>query len=286
MTGHASIDSAVEAMKLGAFDYLTKPIDTVRLDFLVEKALEDRKVQDEVRSLRQGLHQRFSFHSLIGKSASDPRGVRAGGPRLGVELHGPDFRRETGTGKELVAQAIHYNDAARGTVPLVAVNCAAIPESLLESEFFGHEKGAFTGADRQKKGRFEQAERRNLTPRRDRLVAPGDAGQVAPGPPGRDVRAGWRWRDDPGGRPNPRGATNIDLAEAVAARVDSAKTFTTDSTSSRSNSLRLRERLDDLQLARGPTSSSRLSERRFPTKTCRPGNFIEVGPLRLAGKRP
>ena len=155
MTAHASIDSAVEAMKLGAYDYLTKPIDHVRLEFLIEKALADRKLQDEVRSLRQGLHQRFSFHSLIGKSAA-MREVFARVARVSASNCTVLIMGETGTGKELVAQAIHYNDASRPG-PLIAVNCAAIPESLLESEFFGHEKGAFTGADRQKKGRFEQA---------------------------------------------------------------------------------------------------------------------------------
>jgi two-component system, NtrC family, response regulator AtoC len=155
MTGHASIDSAVEAMKLGAYDYLVKPVDQVRLEFLVEKALEDRKLQDEVRSLRQGLHQRYSYHNLFGKSPRMRevfgRVARVSSSNCTVLIAG-----ETGTGKELVAQAIHYNDATRRG-PLIAVNCAAIPESLLESEFFGHEKGAFTGADRQKKGRFEQA---------------------------------------------------------------------------------------------------------------------------------
>jgi two-component system response regulator AtoC len=155
MTGHASIDSAVDAMKLGAYDYLVKPIDNVRLEFLVEKALEDRKLQDEVRSLRQGLHQRYSYHNLFGKSTR-MREVFARVARVSASNCTVLVTGETGTGKELVAQAIHYNDKSRGG-PLVAVNCAALPEPLLESEFFGHEKGAFTGADRQKKGRFEQA---------------------------------------------------------------------------------------------------------------------------------
>ena len=90
MTGHASIETAVEAMKLGAHDYLDKPIDHDRLNFLVEKALADRKLQDEVRALRQGLHERYSFHSLIGKSGGDARDFRAGGAGLGVKLHRPD----------------------------------------------------------------------------------------------------------------------------------------------------------------------------------------------------
>ncbi len=155
MTGHASIDSAVEAMKLGAYDYLVKPIDHVRLEFLVQKALEDRKLQDEVRALRQGLHQRYSYHNLFGKSTR-MRDVFARVARVSASNCTVLITGETGTGKELVAQAIHYNDATRRG-PLVAVNCAALPEPLLESEFFGHEKGAFTGADRQKKGRFEMA---------------------------------------------------------------------------------------------------------------------------------
>ncbi len=155
MTGHASIDSAVEAMKLGAYDYLHKPIDSVRLEVLVEKALEDRKLLDEVSALRQGLQQRHAYHNLLGKSPR-MREVFARVARVASSACTVLITGETGTGKELVAQAIHYTDATRSG-PLVAVNCAALPEPLLESEFFGHERGAFTGADRQKKGRFEQA---------------------------------------------------------------------------------------------------------------------------------
>jgi two-component system NtrC family response regulator len=155
MTAHGSIDSAVAAMKLGAYDYLLKPIDAVRLKVLVDQALEDRKLQDEVGVLRQGLQERYSFHNLVGRSARMrevfSRVARVASSSCTVLITG-----ETGTGKELVAQAIHYIDATRQG-PLVAVNCAALPELLLESEFFGHERGAFTGADRQKKGRFEQA---------------------------------------------------------------------------------------------------------------------------------
>ncbi|SIO64985.1 DNA-binding transcriptional response regulator, NtrC family, contains REC, AAA-type ATPase, and a Fis-type DNA-binding domains [Singulisphaera sp. GP187] len=155
MTGNASIDSAVAAMKLGAYDYLLKPIDALRLGVLVEQALEDRKLIDEVESLRHGVQQRCAYHDLLGKSPRMrevfSRVARVASSSCTVLITG-----ETGTGKELVAQAIHYSDVTRRE-PLVAVNCAALPEPLLESEFFGHEKGAFTGADRQKKGRFEQA---------------------------------------------------------------------------------------------------------------------------------
>jgi two-component system NtrC family response regulator len=155
MTGHASIDSAVAAMKLGAYDYLLKPIDALRLGVLVEQALEDRKLLDEVESLRHGLQQRCAYHNLVGKSPR-MREVFARVARVASSSCTVLITGETGTGKELVAQAIHYSDVTRRE-PLVAVNCAALPEPLLESEFFGHERGAFTGADRQKKGRFEQA---------------------------------------------------------------------------------------------------------------------------------
>ena len=155
MTGHASIDSAVAAMKFGAYDYLLKPIDSVLLEVLVEQALEDRKLLDEVAALRQNLQERYASHNLLGQSAGMRevfnRLARVASSNCHVLITG-----ETGTGKELVAQAIHYTDATRRG-PLVAVNCAALPEPLLGSELFGHERGAFTGADRQKKGRFEQA---------------------------------------------------------------------------------------------------------------------------------
>jgi two-component system, NtrC family, response regulator AtoC len=155
MTGHASIDSAVSAMKLGAYDYLLKPIDSVRLEVLVGQALEDRKLLDEVCSLRQNLQERYSFHNLLGKSPR-MREVFSKVARVASSACTVLVTGETGTGKELVAQALHYTDVTRRG-PLVAVNCAALPEPLLESEFFGHERGSFTGADRQKKGRFEQA---------------------------------------------------------------------------------------------------------------------------------
>ena len=155
MTGFASIDTAVEAMKLGAYDYLHKPIDPMRLEVVVEQALEDRRLHDEVAALRQNLQQRFSFHNLLGKGQR-MREVFAKVARVASSNCTVLITGETGTGKELVAQALHFADATRDG-PLVAINCAALPESLLESELFGHEKGAFTGADRRKEGRFEQA---------------------------------------------------------------------------------------------------------------------------------
>ena len=155
MTGFSSIDSAVEAMKLGAYDYLHKPLDPLRLELVVDNALADRRLQDEVQALRLGIQERYSYHNLLGRSPQ-MREVFARVARMGRQSCSVLITGETGTGKELVAQAIHHADESR-LGPLVAVNCGALPEPLLESEFFGHERGAFTGADRQKKGRFEQA---------------------------------------------------------------------------------------------------------------------------------
>jgi two-component system NtrC family response regulator len=156
MTGFPTVESAVEAMKLGAYDLIQKPIDTIRLEVMVHLALEDRRLIDEVADLRHKLQRKFAYHNLLGRSTGMTvvfeRVARVASSPCTVLVTG-----ETGTGKELVAQAIHSSDVTRKG-PLVAVNCAALPEHLLESELFGHERGAFTGADRQKKGRFELAQ--------------------------------------------------------------------------------------------------------------------------------
>lgn len=156
MTGHGSVSTAVEAMRLGAYDYLQKPIDPVTLRLLVDQALAHRRLHDEVRDLRQSLQKRYGFHNLLGRGPK-MRAIFSKVARVASSPCPVLVTGETGTGKELVAQALHYADATRRG-PLVAVNCAALPEYLLESELFGHERGAFTGADRQKKGRFELAQ--------------------------------------------------------------------------------------------------------------------------------
>ncbi len=202
MTGHASIDSAVEAMKLGAYDYLVKPVDQIRLEFLVEKALEDRKLQDEVRSLRQGLHQRYSYHNLFGKSPR-MREVFARVARVSASNCTVLITGETGTGKELVAQAIHYNDATRRG-PLVAVNCAAMPGTAAGERVLRPRERGLHRRRPPEEGPVRAGRRRDDPARRDRRAADGDAGQAPPSPPGWDVRAGRRRRDDPGRRPNPR----------------------------------------------------------------------------------
>ncbi len=154
-TAFGSIDRVVEAMRLGAYDFLTKPIDPTYLKLVMDRALKKRELQDEVLSLRQRLKENFAFHSIISKNKRMHELFELirhiAGTKSTVLIEG-----ETGTGKELIAKAIHYAAESRGN--LVAVNCAALPESLLESELFGHERGAFTSADSRRKGRFELAD--------------------------------------------------------------------------------------------------------------------------------
>jgi DNA-binding NtrC family response regulator len=154
-TGHGSIDEAVQAIRLGAYDFLTKPIDVDNLRHVVQRALRERKLQDEVAQLREQMKNHYSFHNIISKN---PR-VHAIFELISNVAHVTTtvlIEGETGTGKEQVARAIHEASVGREG-PLVAVNCAALPETLLESELFGHEKGSFTSAVGQRKGRFELA---------------------------------------------------------------------------------------------------------------------------------
>src|SRR6185295_9435094 len=155
LTGYASIESAVEAMKRGAYTYLTKPFDPRELFLQIERALESRKLASENVRLKGLLKEKYDFANIVAKSDKMQRVLEAVS-RIAtadstVYIHG-----ESGTGKELIAKAIHLA-SARKDKPFVAINCAAIPETLLESELFGHEKGAFTGAVRSTKGLFTQA---------------------------------------------------------------------------------------------------------------------------------
>ena len=156
MTAYGSERSAVEAMKLGALDYLPKPFDNDELVLVVERALEEGRLRRDLDLLREEVGDRYRFHRLIGRSAA-MRGVferirRVADTDLTVLVRGP-----SGTGKELVANAIHYNSSRRRR-PLITVNCAAFSRELVESELFGHEQGAFTGATRARQGKFELAD--------------------------------------------------------------------------------------------------------------------------------
>lgn len=155
-TGHGSIDEAVQAMRLGAYDFITKPIDFQHLRLVIQRALRERTLQDEVGYLREQLQRSYSFQNIISKN---PR-MHAIFELIKNLAHTTTtvlIEGETGTGKELVARAIHQASQVRGG-PMVAVNCAALPENLLESELFGHEKGSFTSAVGQRRGRFELAD--------------------------------------------------------------------------------------------------------------------------------
>ena len=155
MTAYATVEKAVEAMKRGAFDYVTKPFKNEELILTIRKALEMHRLKQENRLLSQELQERFKFGNIVGKSKLMRQLYeiieKVAQTRASVLITG-----ESGTGKELIARAIHFN-SPRSDKPFVSVNCSALPETLLESELFGHERGAFTGAVTRRRGRFELA---------------------------------------------------------------------------------------------------------------------------------
>ncbi len=160
MTAYTSTKSAIEAMKLGAADYVSKPFDVDELKIVAQKALESAELADENVYLRRELEQKYTFNNIIGKS-SRMQAIFALIERIArtsstVLIHG-----ESGTGKELIARAIHFA-SPRSNRRFLSLNCGAMPENLLESELFGHERGAFTGAVRDKKGLFQEADRGTL----------------------------------------------------------------------------------------------------------------------------
>jgi two-component system response regulator HydG len=157
MTAYSSVDSAVEALKAGAYDYLTKPLDFEVLKLGLARALEHSGLKVENAALKSKLSADYELENIIGKS----RPMKALVEMLAMVAPSEAtvlITGESGTGKELIAKSIHHN-SPRKDRPLVVVNCAALSETLLESELFGHEKGAFTGADRRREGRFKQADR-------------------------------------------------------------------------------------------------------------------------------
>jgi len=157
MTAYASVKTAVEALKAGAFDYLTKPLDIEELKILIEKALENYHLRTENLVLKERLGDRFDFSRIIAVSAKMKTLLET------LAMVAPSdatvlIMGESGTGKEVIANAIHHNSPRAGE-PFIKVSCAALPETLLESELFGHEKGAFTGAVARRDGRFQLAHR-------------------------------------------------------------------------------------------------------------------------------
>jgi Nif-specific regulatory protein len=156
MTAFGSVHTAVEAMKIGAFDYVQKPFEIEEMELKVEKALEHRRLKHEIEYLRHTQQDIYDFDRIVGASGA-LQSVLAVVKKVAKSNTTCLIRGETGTGKELIAGAIHHN-SLRSTRNFVKVNCAALQENLLESELFGHEKGAFTGADKQRVGRFEQAD--------------------------------------------------------------------------------------------------------------------------------
>lgn len=155
ITGDNSIETAVESMKEGAFDYITNPFEDDTLLIAVKKALKMRSLTMENRYLRKELESHFNFGNIIGNSPKTLEVLLLAGDVARTDSTVSIFG-ESGTGKELVARAVHFN-SLRKSGPLITINCAALPENLLESELFGYDKGAFTGAEKNKKGRFELA---------------------------------------------------------------------------------------------------------------------------------
>ena len=156
MTAHATVESAIEAMKLGALDYLQKPFEIDELLVVVRRALDHQRLRTEYRYLLSERDEQFDHYGIIGRSRAMEEVIRRA--ELVAETKSTVLiTGETGTGKELVARAIHDRSAQRD-MPLIKVNCAAIPETLLESELFGHVRGAFTGATSNKKGKFALAD--------------------------------------------------------------------------------------------------------------------------------
>jgi len=160
MTAYASVSTSVEALKSGAYDYLTKPLDIDELKILINKALRHQQLEKENIYLREQLKDRFDFSKIIGQSSAMRKlleTIAIVAPTEATVL----ITGESGTGKELIANAIHLNSPRRDK-PLIKVNCAALPEALLESELFGHEKGAFTGALTRRQGRFQLAHKGSI----------------------------------------------------------------------------------------------------------------------------
>jgi two-component system NtrC family response regulator/two-component system response regulator HydG/two-component system response regulator AtoC len=161
MTAYSGIKGAVEAIKFGAYDYIAKPFDVDELKFVVARSLASRRVEAEVDQIRSTKKERYSFANILTVNERMRQIIKLGQRVANNSQSTVLISGESGTGKELFANAIHYN-GPRADQPLVAINCAVLSEGVLESELFGHEKGAFTGAIKQKKGLFELADQGTL----------------------------------------------------------------------------------------------------------------------------
>ena len=160
ITATKTVKTAVEAMKLGAYDYVTKPFDIDELRLIISRALSTQALEKEVKYLREEIDKSFGFENIIGKSKAMKdifKMVRQIADSKSTVL----IMGESGTGKELISRAIHYHSNRKNS-PFITINCAAIPETLIESELFGHEKGAFTNAIEKKLGRCEVAHQGTL----------------------------------------------------------------------------------------------------------------------------
>ncbi len=156
MTAYASVDTAVNALKKGAYDYLTKPLDFDELKIAIARATEHIRLKKENASLKERLGEMFDRQSIIGQSKTVVKLLDAVSQIAATDAT-VLITGDSGTGKEMIANALHYNSQRKGS-PFIKINCAALTETLLESELFGHEKGSFTGADRRREGKFRQAD--------------------------------------------------------------------------------------------------------------------------------
>ena len=160
LTAYGTIESAVEAMRLGAYDYIIKPVNYDSLKLIVSRALEHHRLKEEVKNLRTAIDRKFGFENIVGQ-AKNLLTTLENASRAAQSDSTVLVRGETGTGKELLAKAIHFNSPRRDR-PFIVINCSAIPKELLESELFGHTKGSFTGALANKQGKIEMADQGSL----------------------------------------------------------------------------------------------------------------------------
>ncbi|EFE22608.1 response regulator receiver domain protein, partial [Edwardsiella tarda ATCC 23685] len=160
MTAYAEVETAIEALRSGAFDYVIKPFDLDELNLLIQRALQLQAMKQEIRSLHQALSTSWQWGHILTNSPHMME-ICKDTAKIALSQANVLISGESGTGKELIARAIHYG-SRRANGPFIKINCAALPESLLESELFGHEKGAFTGAQALRQGLFERAHRGTL----------------------------------------------------------------------------------------------------------------------------